>query len=64
MSRPPLTVQLATARARDGVVSVSIIAETAEVSLVFPPMAAARFAAFFVEALGQLALPPPARGQD
>jgi hypothetical protein len=64
MSRPPLTVQLATARARDGVVSVSIIAETAEVSLVFPPMAAARFAAFFVEALGQLALPPPTKDQD
>ncbi len=59
---PPLKVQLATAKARDGVVTV--IAEAAEIELVFPPMAAARFAAFFVEALGQLALPPPAKDQD
>ena len=60
----PMKVQLATAKAREGVVTVSVIAEAAEIELVFPPMAAARFAAFFVEALGQLALPPPAKDQD
>jgi hypothetical protein len=64
MTTGPLKVHLATARARDGVVNVSVIAEAAEIDLVFPPMAAARFAAFFVEALGQLALPPPAKDQD
>lgn len=62
--REPLKVQLATARARDGVVSVVAIAEGAEIELTFSPMAAARFAAFFVEALGQLALPRPAKDQD
>ena len=64
MTGQPLKVQLATAKARDGVVSVSVIAEAAHIELVFSPMAAARFAAFFVEALGQLALPPPAKDQD
>lgn len=62
--KPPLTVQLATARGRDGVVGVTIIAEAAEIELVFPPRTAAQFTAFLAEALGALAAPQRKPGDD
>jgi len=64
VTKPPLKVDLAAARARNGVINVTIIAGAVEIDFVFAPRTAGQFAAFLAESLGRLADPPKAGDHD
>jgi hypothetical protein len=62
--KPPIAVQLATARGRGGVVGGTLIAEGRTIDFVMTPQVAATFAGYLAEALGALAAPQPKPGDD